>query len=316
VRTKLLTISFTLILFNSIATTRTFCGASGGNWTVASNWCTGNPAVSGTLPVAGDDIIIPAGITVIANSNIGPIFRSITVNGTLNVSDNGKVETQVLYINASTGSTFSNSNNDKLKITGGVTYSGNEINTIPKGVAHGTIPPSFPVKISVFEASSYESKIKLNWKTKEETNFSGFEIHKSYDGKSFESIGFVSGTGEGNYVFSDNSPKSGNNYYRLKMIDKDGSSEFSKIISQFYQSESSDVLVYPNPIENKTFEIKTVKGYSDFQIFNLSGERINTEIQKNLDSSSIIIKDKIENQSLILKANVNGNIISQKIFVN
>ncbi|MBL0327236.1 MAG: G8 domain-containing protein [Cytophagaceae bacterium] len=307
---------FLISNYLGFSATRTFCGASGGNWNVASNWCSGNPAISGTLPVAGDDIIIPTGITVIANSNIGPIFRSITVNGTLNVSDNGKVETTVLYINASTGSTFSNSNNDKLKITGGTTYSGNEINTIPKGVAHGTIPPSFPVKLSNFSSDIIISKIKLNWETREETNFSKFDIQRSFDSKSFESIGLISGSGEGSYVFFDDSPKPGNNYYRLKMIDQDGSFEFSKIISQFYHLETSSLLVFPNPVENKIFEIKTQKEFSDFQIFNISGKRINAEVQKNIDHSLIILKDNIEKQSLILQANVDGKIVSQKIYVN
>jgi hypothetical protein len=312
---KITLLSLLFITCNlGFSATRTFCGASGGNWNVASNWCSGTPPVSGTLPGAGDDVIIPAGITVVLNTNVGTV-RSVTVNGVLDFNSNGKLTADVFYVNPTTGSTDGDTSNDQLR-AGGTTYSCNGIDAIVKGVVHGTLPSPFPVKLANFNTNQINSSIFLSWKTKEETNFSGFEIHKSYDSKSFESIGFVSGTGEGNYVFSDNSPKSGNNYYRLKMIDKDGSSEFSKIISQFFRSEFTDILVYPNPVENKTFEIKIQNEFTDFQIFNLSGKRINAEIQKNLDSSSIIIKDKIENQSLILKANVNGNIISQKIFVN
>jgi len=305
---------FLISNYLGFSATRTFCGASGGNWNVASNWCSGTPPISGTLPGASDDVIIPAGITVVLNSNVGTV-RSVTVNGILDFNSNGKLTADVFYVDPTTGSTDGDTNNDQLR-AGGTTYSGNQIDGIVKGVVHGTLPSPFPVKLSNFTVNQKNTSISLTWKVKEETNFSGFEIQKSFDSKSFESIGFVSGTGEGNYGFSDNTPKPGNNYYRLKMIDQDGSFEFSKIISQFYHLETSSLLVFPNPVENKIFEIKTQKEFSDFQIFNISGKRINAEVQKNIDHSLIILKDNIEKQSLILQANVDGKIVSQKIYVN
>ena len=92
-----------------------------------------------------------------------------------------------------------------------------------------------PVKLIDFTGIIMSEKIALQWKVASEINVAKYAIERSNDGEKFENIGQITAnnlTGiQSNYYFNDNYPENGNNYYRLVMIDKDGSFEYSKIIS-------------------------------------------------------------------------------------
>jgi len=100
--------------------------------------------------------------------------------------------------------------------------------------------------------------IEVNWQTETELNTANFIIQHSIDGSSFTDIGAVNAVGSGanSYHFSDNNPFKGINYYRLQIVNKDGSVTFSKTISVIFMSYELPITVYPNPARN----ILTVKG--------------------------------------------------------
>src|SRR5207249_1859239 len=68
------------------------------------------------------------------------------------------------------------------------------------------------------------------------------------DGINFTTIGSVTGTGSGNYSFTDPSPESGRNYYRLEMAGNiSARTSFSSILT-FNLADLVKVLTaYPNP---------------------------------------------------------------------
>jgi len=94
--------------------------------------------------------------------------------------------------------------------------------------------------------------VELNWVTQSEENFDYFEIQWSGDGHEFKRIDWIENSGNifgSNYKMVDKTP-SANNYYRLKMVDLDGSFEFSKVVYVEINCEKlkNEVNVYPNPI--------------------------------------------------------------------
>ncbi|NIJ53591.1 glycoside hydrolase family 9 protein [Dyadobacter arcticus] len=93
--------------------------------------------------------------------------------------------------------------------------------------------PALPVKLVRFEAKADQCKIRLSWVTTEEINADYFSVEKSNDGKTFSEIGTLPAIGDTKvtqeYVFSDPQPDF-KNYYRLKQVDRDGKSEFSRIV--------------------------------------------------------------------------------------
>lgn len=113
-----------------------------------------------------------------------------------------------------------------------------------------------PVTLISFNAQMEDNKaIRLSWKTASEVNASHFSLERSVDTKQWVQIKEVAAIGNvktsTEYMAYDNHPVWGSNYYRLKMIDKDGSFAYSRIIS--LQDNGSDAAIYPNPGTGRLF---------------------------------------------------------------
>lgn len=111
-----------------------------------------------------------------------------------------------------------------------------------------------PLKLLAFDVIGLGSnKTRLSWKTSSEINTKCFEIQRSNDGILFNSIKSIQASGNSNaiieYSFIDLLTPAGINYYRLKIMDIDGSFTYSdiKIIKP---DESNKITVYPNPLTN------------------------------------------------------------------
>ena len=104
-----------------------------------------------------------------------------------------------------------------------------------RGVAFAPDASTLPVKLTSFTVSKEGDHVKLNWKTASETNNDRFEILRSDNRTDFKVIGSVTGMGSSSsinsYSFSDYSPLTGTNYYRLRQVDYDAKSELSEIVA-------------------------------------------------------------------------------------
>ncbi|QRR01436.1 T9SS type A sorting domain-containing protein [Dyadobacter sandarakinus] len=111
--------------------------------------------------------------------------------------------------------------------------------------------PPLPVRLASFTARKELSSTSLSWQTSSETQSDHFEIEHSVNAKTWNHIASVNALGESevlhNYHFTHVNPANGNNYYRLKMVDTDGSFTYSKAEQVSFQFEF-DVNVYPNPV--------------------------------------------------------------------
>ena len=97
-------------------------------------------------------------------------------------------------------------------------------------------------------------KVNLTWATSGASNNDHFDIEHLIDGKNYEKIGNISlkqkGLSENSYLFTDNTPNEGENYYRIKQVDNDGNFSFSKIVSVYLRTGSS-LKLFPNPASNQ-----------------------------------------------------------------
>ena len=123
---------------------------------------------------------------------------------------------------------------------------------------------ALPVELLSFEAKSNDKTVDLTWTTASEGNNAGFDIERSADGKTFDKIGFVKGSGttseKRNYTFTDNTPLSTTAYYRLQQVDFDGSKVSSNIIALEPQNQVKGVKVYPNPSKDGLIFIEIADG--------------------------------------------------------
>jgi len=110
---------------------------------------------------------------------------------------------------------------------------------------------ALPITLSNFKAQLVDGLVRLAWNTSSEINASHFDIEKAIDGSKFSPIGRVkAGALNHAYTFVDNTPFGKLNYYRLKMVDKDGHSAYSKTLIIRNDGESLIVRMTPNPVSS------------------------------------------------------------------
>jgi hypothetical protein len=183
----------------------------------------------------GSYVTVDSGAVLTINGNLNNSNNSsgIVVNGTINVNGN---------VTGGNGSSIvsTNGNNGALNVTGTVTLNGT--GTVWGSIADCTVSPCnstasspLPVTLIYFRGVQIGSSVKLDWATASEINNDYFAIEKSANGIMFEEAGKTHGAGNSTstiyYSFSDARPKTGVTYYRLKQVDYDGTTTYSKTIA-------------------------------------------------------------------------------------
>ncbi len=135
-----------------------------------------------------------------------------------------------------------------------------------------------PLDLLSFNAEAMKSEVNLIWTTIMEVDVSYFVIEHSVDGIEFSTIGkelAKGGSSESHYKFMHFTPENKTNYYRLKMMDLDGSYSYSNIETvEFKYSEIQSVLS-PNPFDgNFTINLKGYEGKVVFELYNSSGKLV------------------------------------------
>jgi Peptidase family C25/Secretion system C-terminal sorting domain/CARDB len=111
---------------------------------------------------------------------------------------------------------------------------------------------SLPVTLTNFIAYTQGTGVNLQWQVNNEQDFHHYEIEYSIDGRAFTKLGIANASGASTktYNYYHSNPVNGKNYYRLKMVNKDGSYTYSPIrLINF--GKNVMVNVYPNPVQEK-----------------------------------------------------------------
>jgi Secretion system C-terminal sorting domain len=226
-----------------------------------------------------------------------------SINGTTftNVGTNTPVVAStfgVQTVDFSTILSINNLSNVYLKLTFSGATSGTGNNLVDNIVV--TYDAVLAVDFKSFSVSKNNSKNILAWQTASEKDNAQFNIEHSADGESFFKIGETKGKGnstiEQNYSFTDANPLRGINYYRLKQVDFDGATTFSKIVSIDNSGKGqSKVKVYPSITDNEINVELNDLNKAEISIRDLSGRMI---FSKNTEG--------VTNQVLDLGSFVNG----------
>lgn len=154
---------------------------------------------------------------------------------------------------------------------------------------------TLPVNLISFQGKASPKGIELTIKTTNEKNFSHFEIEKTIDLKVFEKIGKVQAINNNNseikqYTFLDSlSGVNKANYYRLKLIDLNGTYSYSKVILitilgiEFNNKiEKSPIRLVQNPISDELLLEILDKNSVDFQIevYDMFGKVVHSKKHK------------------------------------
>jgi hypothetical protein len=115
------------------------------------------------------------------------------------------------------------------------------------------MPAPLPVTFTSIKGTPQKSKVSINWTVENEINMSGYEPEHSIDGKNFDRISSLDvlslNSLSNSYTYLHESPVNGNNFYRLRSVDKDGTYKFSPVIKVEINNLNKGALsVYPNPL--------------------------------------------------------------------
>lgn len=176
--------------------------------------------------------------------------------------------------------------------------------------------PPLPVTLVLFDVSKDENVSLLTWSTSLETNSDYFEIQKSKDGRNWNVIGNVPAGKESDklitYSFLDKVPFSGENLYRLKMVDRDATFAFSRIRSLTFGPESL-ISVYPNPAADRLF-IKSETGEIELITVTSSLGQVISEFTE-IPVDGIKLAQLPIGSYVIKVVKTDGTISSKKVFV-
>jgi hypothetical protein len=176
------------------------------------------------------------------------------------------------------------------------TISGGTITTSITSAALSSGNVTLPLQLLSFTAQTKEQSVIVNWTSAREENFSGYELERSVDGTQWNKLAFVPGNANitsttKQYTFTDNNTVAGHSYYRLKMVDIDGSFTYSKLLSVKISNETKSVQSYPNPFSQSAsiaFQLP-VRSFTTLKVYNAMGVEVSTLMNKQLEAGNYTV---------------------------
>lgn len=183
---------------------------------------------------------------------------------------------------------------------------------------------ALPITLTRFDAVlNKEGWVDLVWETESETNADGFVVERSLDGRKWEMIDKLSARGSvdsrAEYRTKDLRPEAGYNYYRLKMLDLDGTFEYSPLRSVFSLVRDRGLSTYPNPVDRELF-IATDRLLEDVrvEIFSMKGESVYFEKMDYLAqnaSTSILLPQLASGAYNVVISQKNGEVVFTDVLI-
>lgn len=164
-----------------------------------------------------------------------------------------------------------------------------------------------PTTLTNFTAKLNNQTTQVNWQTSQEINTSYFEVEYSNNAKDFSTVATVNASGNSssnkNYSASHAISNETNHYYRLKMVDKDGSFAYSQIVKLKTAGKGLQVEVYPTIVSHKAnISISAIENNNaSIEVYTMQGQKVKQQ--------NIAIKIGSQTQELDVSGLANGNYI-------
>ncbi|MDI9363654.1 MAG: S8 family serine peptidase [Flavobacterium sp.] len=206
------------------------------------------------------------------------ILNPATPSKAASKADNRRDNVERINIDsAKAGDTYIITINHKGTLINGTLTNGPQPYSLLVSGVGGT-PTGLPLTLLAFEAKPQSNTVVLNWQTANEVNTAYFTVERSINGSNFTSLGKLLAKGDGSYIFTDDLSTINQNlspiYYRLQMVDKNGSFTYSKVAVVTPSTEQAALTVYPIPTNNTLYlQLNSTKAYtSTLQVLNMQGK--------------------------------------------
>jgi hypothetical protein len=140
-----------------------------------------------------------------------------------------------------------------------------------------------PVTFTGIKAYQQQEAITVAWDVANEIGITKYEVEKSADGNTFNTIGNVTaaanGSAETHYSKQDENPVTGNNFYRIKSIDRSGKAQYSPTVKVFTGNKKAGISVYSSLLQNNMINLQftnQASGKYNVQLISNNGQVVYT----------------------------------------
>ncbi len=195
---------------------------------------------------------------------VGLFYQTSELNG--NVEGNLKI----VYANGSPSVTTTGGTVDAVN-----NYISNELSSpVTFNTVTAATAGALPVTLAYFTVKKEVTAAQISWETSSETNSDFFEVQRSSDAKSWQVLGKVFAQSDSrtanSYFYTDSNPLRSSNFYRLKMVDRDGSFTYSSMRTLQFDGDVA-VISYPNPATEKILIAPQSGNVSLLKLLNVQG---------------------------------------------
>ena len=190
--------------------------------------------------------------------------------------------------------------------------------TLQPGEYHIYYSPSVsgvPLNLLSFTGQNCQDNVCLNWVTANEVNVENMIVEKSADGKTFQPLATVNadgGNGNNYYNYEDKQPFAGFNFYRLKIIDKDGSFTYSQIVKVDFMNVG--VEVSPNPAKD-FITVHANIGMSSIELINAQGVQLKKYNLNGINSSKLIPTNDLAAGLYIIRIGTPTGFVTKQVVI-
>jgi hypothetical protein len=177
-----------------------------------------------------------------------------------------------------------------------------------------------PVTLTSFRVSKEGGSVaQINWSTTLESNSSHFEVERSTNTKEWQTIGTKQASSNSSqlisYNFTDTAPASGINYYRLKMVDLDGSFANSNVESiNFGEFTDNAITVFPNPVSDVLYlndpDVASLK-----QVALVSADGVTAYQSNTITSEGISVRNLIDGLYIVKVTRADGSLTNHRVVI-
>ena len=197
---------------------------------------------------------------------------------------------------------------------------------VDDGTASIALGSPTPVKMSSFTVKKESNDAVLRWTTVSETKNDHFDIERSVDGINFTKMGTVAGNGTTvltkNYIYPDALANVASKilYYRLRIVDMDGKSTFSTVVTLRLDGSIavSSLTVYPNPFtSNIKLQLRSAKEEnSTIRFINARGQEVLKRNVTLMPGDNIVVVGDLQTVApglYIMELRTGNDVITQRI---
>jgi hypothetical protein len=271
----------------------------------------------------GSLVTVDSGAVLTINGNLNNSNNSngIVVNGTINVNGN---------ITGGNGSTIVSTNgyNGQVNSTGSITLNGSgqifgSMADCPTGPCSTSANSPLPIILIYFRAALTGGTVKIDWATAAEINNDYFVIEKSANGKDYTAMTTINGAGNSTsnnyYNTVDERPYSPISYYRLKQVDFNGTTTYSKVVALRISGKDFESMNIQSDYGNGSIRVTLggiYKGKADYRLSDALGNIIASNIIQAVDGVTEIKIDASRLARGVYYFNIRnaGEAITKKIF--